>query len=99
MLSKEENLKIVKLKQMEKEYEELYKEVEDILENKYSNVVEFYNGDRIGNIIQKEEIPKIAQENAEGIYSTYTPHGEDWGSGTVYIPLDQKEYLEIYYTT
>lgn len=101
MLSKEEYLKIQKLKQIEKEYKGLYKEVQTILENKYFDVIEFDfdDGDGIGNIIPKEKIPKMAQKNEDGTYSTYTPHGEDWGSVIVYIPLNQKEYLEIYYST
>lgn len=99
MLSKGEYLIITKLKQTEKEFEKLYKQVQDILENQYPNVMEFDNGDSIGNIINKAEIPEIAQENKDGTYTTYTPHGEDWGSGTVYVPLNKNKYLEIYYST
>lgn len=99
MLSKEEKSKIMKLKQIEKEFEELYKQVQTILQNRYPNVIEFDNGDSIGNIITKEKIPKIAQKSEDGAYMTYTPFGEDWGKGTVYVPINRKQYLEIYYTT
>lgn len=98
MLNTEEYHKIIKLKRLEKLYEALYKDVQKILENKFPDAVNFDDGDSIGNIILKKDIPQIAQKNNE-VYVTYTPHGEDWGSGTVYIPLNENEYLEIYYST
>lgn len=99
MLNKEENLKVIKLKQIEKEFEESYKQVQTILQNRYPNVIEFDNGDSIGNIITKEEIPQIAQKDKGGTYTTYHQVGEDWGNGIVYVPINRKQYLEIYYTT
>lgn len=98
MLNNEEYHKIIKLKKIEKVYEALHKDVQTILENKFSNVVGFDDGESIGNVILKKDIPQIAQKNDE-VYVTYTPHGEDWGSGTLYIPLNENEYLEIYYST
>ena len=73
-------------------------EVSNIIENKCGNLE---TGDKIGNIVAKTEIPQIAQKNKDGTYSTYTPRGEDWGSGIIYIPLNNEydEYLEIYYST
>lgn len=99
MLNKNEVSKIIKLNKLDKEYEKLYKEVEKILENKYSDVVDFNNGDSIRNIVSKEEIPQRAQHNKDGTYTTYNQIGEDWGNGIVYIPLSENEYLEIYYST
>lgn len=99
MLNKSEVSKIIKLNKLEKEYEKLYKEVEKILENKYPDAVEFDNGDSIRNIVSKEEISQRAQHNEDGTYITYNQIGEDWGNGTIYIPLNENKYLEIYYST
>ena len=101
MLSKRETLKIIRLDDLSRQWERLYKEVCSILENKYSEVVDFDNGDSIGSIIAKEEIPKSAQKDQNGIYVTYMQQGEDWGSGTVYIPLNNEyeEYLQVHYST
>ena len=96
MLSKEEIEKIKELNKLDKQWEKLYKEVADILEDKFEN---FEPGDNIGNIVDKTEIPVIAQKNKDGSYITYNQIGEDWGNGTIYFPLENNEYLEIYYST
>lgn len=98
MLSKEEIEKVKKFNKLEKQYEKLYEEVANIIEREYED---FECGDRIGDIIPKTEIPTMAQKNEDGTYSTYRQIGEDWGSGVIYIPLDNEydEYLEIYYST
>ena len=101
MLTKSETLKIVRLDDLSRQWEKLYKEVCSILEDKYSDVIDFDNGDSIGDIAAKEEIPKSAQKNKDGTYVTYMQQGEDWGSGTVYIPLNNEyeEYLQVHYST
>lgn len=98
MLSKEEIQIIKKFNKLEKQYEKLYEEVTNIIEREYED---FEAGDRIGDIIPKTEIPTMAQKNEGGTYSTCRQIGEDWGSGVIYIPLDNEdnEYLEIYYST
>lgn len=98
MLSKEEIETIKNFNKLEKQYEKSYEKVENIIEREYED---FEAGDRIGDIIPKTEIPTIAQKNEDGTYSTYRQIGEDWGSGVIYIPLDNEydEYLEIYYST
>lgn len=101
MLSERETLKIVRLDDLSRQWEKLHKEVCSILENKYPDVIHFDDGDSIGSIIAKEEIPKSAQKDQDGIYVTYMQQGEDWGSGTVYIPLNNEyeEYLQVHYST
>ena len=101
MLSERETLKIVRLDDLSRQWEKLHKEVCAILENKYPYVIHFDDGDSIGSIIAKEEIPKSAQKDKDGIYVTYMQQGEDWGSGTVYIPLNNEyeEYLQVHYST
>lgn len=98
MFSKDETNKIIKFNKLEKQYEKLYEEVSTIIEKKYKD---FECGDRIGNIVDKTEIPQTAQKNEDGTYSTYYQIGEDWGNGTVYLPLndEHKSYVEIYYST
>ena len=98
MFTIEETKKIIEFNKLEKQYEKLYEEVGSIIEKKYKD---FECGDRVGNIVSKKEIPQTAQKNKDGTYSTYTPHGEDWGSGTVYLPLntEYEEFVEIYYST
>lgn len=96
MLSKEEIEKIKELNKLEKQYEKLYEEVESIVENNFGD---FEEGDRMGNIVKKTEIPSAAQKNKDGTYVIYHQIGEDWGNGTIYFPLENDEYLEIYYST
>ena len=98
MFNTEEVKKIIKFNKLEKEYENLYEEISTIIEKKYKD---FECGDRIGNIIDKTEIPQTAQKNEDGTYSTYHQIGEDWGNGIVYLPLNNEyeEYVEIYYST
>lgn len=98
MLSKEEIETIKNFNKLEKQYEKLYEEVTSIIEREYED---FETGDRIGDIVPKGEIPTEAPKNENGTYLTYRQIGEDWGSGVIYIPLDNEydEYLEIYYTT
>lgn len=98
MFSIEETRKIIEFKKLEKQYEKLYKEVGYIIEKKYKD---FECGDRIGDIVSKEEIPQTAQKNEDGTYSTYRQVGEDWGNGIVYLPLNNEyeEYVEIHYST
>ena len=96
MLSKEEIEKIKELNKLDKQLEKLYKEVADILEDKFEDLEA---GDRVGNIVDKTEIPVTAQKNKDGSYITYNQIGEDWGNGTIYFPLENDEYLEIYYST
>ena len=98
MFSKEETKKITKLTKLEKKYEKLYEEVCEIIEKKYKD---FECGDRIGNIVDKTEIPQTAQKNEDGTYITYQQVGEDWGNGIVYLPLNNEydEFVEIYYST
>ena len=98
MFSIEETKKIIKFNKLEKQYEKLYEEVVTIIESKYE---ELECGDRVGNIISKEEIPQTAQKNEDGTYSTYHQIGEDWGSGIVYLPLntEYEDFVEIYYST
>lgn len=96
MVSKEEIEKIKEFNKLEKQYEKLYKEVASIIEKKFEY---FEDGDRIGNIIKKTAIPSTAQKNKDGSYTTYHQVGEDWGNGIIYFPLEDNEYLEIYYST
>lgn len=99
MFNDKEYLKIKRLIKLEKEYEKLYQEVGTILEKKYKD---FECGDRIGNIVNKSEIPLTAQKNEDGTYTTYHQIGEDYGNGIVYLPLSNdgyEEFLEIYYST
>ncbi len=90
--------KIKDFNKLEKQYEKLYEEVSNIIEKKYQD---FESGDRIGNIIDKSEIPTTAQKNEDGTYTTYHQIGEDWGNGIVYLPLNDEyeEFVEIYYST
>lgn len=98
MFSIEETKKIIEFNKLEKQYEKLYEEVETIIEKKYKD---FECGDRVGNIISKEEIPTTAQKNKDGTYTIYHQIGEDWGNGIVYLPLnnENKDFVEIYYST
>ena len=96
MLNKEEIEKIKKFNKLEKQYEKLYEEVASIVEKK---VEDFEVGDRIGNIVNKKEIPETAQKNKDGSYTIYHQIGEDWGNGIIYFPLEDSEYLELYYFT
>lgn len=98
MFSIEETKKIIEFNKLEKQYEKLYEEVGTIIEKKYKD---FECGDRVGNIISKEEIPQTAQKNKDGTYTTYHQIGEDWGSGIVYLPLntEYEDFVEIYYST
>lgn len=98
MLSEEETRKIIELNKIEKQYEKLYEEVYTIIEKRYKY---FEHGDRIGNIVDKAKIPQTAQKNEDGTYTTYHQVGEDWGNGTIYLPLncEHESYLEIYYST
>ena len=98
MFTIEETKKIIEFYKLEKQYEKLYEEVGNIIEKKYKD---FECGDRVGNIVSKEEIPQTAQKNEDGTYSTYHQVGEDWGNGTVYLPLNSENdsYVEIYYST
>lgn len=98
MFSIEETKKIIEFNKLEKQYEKLYEEVEHIIKEKYKD---FECGDRVGNIVSKEEIPQTAQKNEDGTYTVYHQIGEDWGNGIVYLPLNSEyeEFVEIYYST
>lgn len=98
MFSIEETRKIIEFFKLEKQYEKVYEEVYSIIQKRYKD---FEDGDRIGHIIAKTEIPQTAQKNEDGTYVTYHQVGEDWGNGTIYLPLDNdyKKFLEIYYST
>lgn len=74
MFSTKETKKIIEFNKLEKKYEKLYEEVSTIIEKKYKD---FECGDRIGNIVDKTEIPQIAQKNEDGTYTTYHQIGED----------------------
>lgn len=98
MFSVEETKKIIKFNKLEKQYDKLYEEVSTIIEKRYKD---FECGDRVGNIVSKEEIAQNAQKNEDGTYITYNQIGEDWGNGIVYLPLNNEceSYVEIYYST
>lgn len=96
MFTIEETKKIIEFNKLEKQYKKLYEEVGYIIKKKYKN---FECGDRVGNIVNKEEIPQTAQKNEDGTYSRYHQMGEDYG--IVYLPLNDnhKDFVEIYYST
>lgn len=96
MLSKEEIEKIKEFNKLDKQYEKLYEEVASIVEK---NFEDFEAGDRIGNIVSKKEIPATARKYEDGSYVIHYQVGEDWGHGIIYSPLENNEYLEIYYST
>lgn len=98
MFNIKETKKIIEFNKLEKQYEKLYEEVSAIIEKEYKD---FECGNRIGNIVDKTEIPQTAQKNKDGTYTIYHQVGEDWGNGTVYLPLNDEyeSYVEIYYST
>lgn len=96
-ISKEIINKVNRMKKIGEEFQELNKQVIDYLNNKFCDIIEIE--DRIGEIINLEDIPQTAQHNEDGTYEIYQQQGEDWGSGIIYIPCCDNQYLEIYYST
>ncbi len=99
MISKIMTRKIERYKKIESQLEKLHNEITEYLNKKYEGFIDFDDGYRIGDIIKKEKILQDAQDDKDGTYTTYRQRGEDWGSGINYIPINESEYIEIYYST